>query len=245
VDFAALALACALLHGGAVAQFGREPLLRRVEEAFSDRDPLASSLRQIDVDLRQPAGFNALYQVEGKEVFIRRAGAVWAVFPRGRYTRHDGKTVVQAPAGMTFSIGPPSALLTEPKPQKIANPARMELALPSGGVHPAADRRVDQRLDHRADEAQPQSGSLKSQGAVAPPLPGGEADERDGRSLPVQQVAEGADDELAPSGLPSLAGDPPPRFLGDERYRRERLSAMLERLRIAEPQDGTEVPTPR
>jgi len=229
VDPASLVLACAVLPV-ATAQLGREPVLRRVEEEFSDRDPLASSLRQIDTDLREPAGFNALYQVEGKEIFVRRSGALWAVFPRGRYTRHDGKTIVQAPAGMTFSIGPPSALLEPPNRDEVVNPRRVDLALPFGGAQPTEGARLDRRLDHSAGVAGPPRPEKES--PTDHRLSAGRATLDAGAS-----ASEGAVEILerppsaAPSTAPSPVADPPPRFLSDEPYRRERLEEILRLLR--------------
>lgn len=227
-------------------QMGREPVLRRVEEAFADRDPLASGFRQFNADLRQPAGFSDLYQVEGRELFVRRSGAVWAVFPRGRYVTHEGKTIPQVPPGTTFSIGMPSSLRQEEPASALGQAAQLGLrpaggaegaggaSGPASGSGPAAPR-LERRLDHArvvmTSLALPSPRlELQNHGLLAP------------RSREVAEADPRAS-AVEPGDSPySMSGDPPPLFVRSESYRRERLTLLLGRLEG--PEDDSE-PRPR
>lgn len=91
------------------------PALRRVDSSLDGRDPLANSLRNPQIDLATPLDFRDLYAVEGRDdVYVRRSGAVYAVFPRTYYVKQKKKEVTRVPGGTTYSIGFPSTLKVAP-----------------------------------------------------------------------------------------------------------------------------------
>lgn len=208
-------------------QFGGGPALRRVDEGVSDRDPLSVSMRSQQVDMRQPIGFSGVYQVEGRDMFVRRSGAIWAVFPRGLYGSDDGKAVVLAPAGMTFSIGTPQALREE---ADAVDPVRAgEFDLSNGGAMASptgAPRRLDRRIDH----------ALRARSENA------SSDEPAAQASPASPQA----DRRPPSGtgraIDERASEPVPRFIADEVYRRNRLSRLLATSDHASPSTATPAP---
>lgn len=211
----------------ALPQFGGGPELRRVDEGVSDRDPLSVSMRSQQVDMRQPIGFSGVYQVEGRELFVRKSGAVWAVFPRGLYGSNDGKAVVLAPAGMTFSIGTPQALREE---ADAVDPVRVgefdlstDVAL-SNSI--ASAGRLDRRIDHafrptmaRTGDSQAAEGAPHEEHADSTLSP--RPDQRPLNESP-QRV-----DGWATLVTHDRVDAEVPRFLSDERYRRDRLSRLL------------------
>ena len=75
-----------------------------------DESPLAKDLRVRQDDLRQPAGFERVYElrgIDGKTVrYARINGALIALFPRSQY--EAGLPAI--PAGTTFMIGRPEDL---------------------------------------------------------------------------------------------------------------------------------------
>lgn len=241
------------------------PLLRRVDEGLSDRDPLVASLRIPIADLRVPSGFEGVYQAEvagGREVFVRRSGAVWATFPRGVYSRNSkGKTLVDMPPGMSFSIGVPAALrspefapdgdagagfdgdraretgaASSPYPARESIPLRgairMDLGRELAADSPLAEQRFDDRVDHSTDGAGGEAGR-----------PSEHTDEA--AALPVSGSAAHPREATASRASPSsrfvtraIADEPlpevdgrMPRFSVDEPYRRARLDAMLRQRR--------------
>ncbi len=95
------ALACALGPHAA----GQE--LQRVEEVWGDAGPLNTSLRSLDIDMRQPSNFEHVYRVPGSgDLLTRMDGSLAAVFPRSVYaSRRRGGVVPVIPPGTVFYIG--------------------------------------------------------------------------------------------------------------------------------------------
>ncbi len=112
--------------------------LEAVEQTVADRGPLAMSLRNISIDLRQPTNFDRVYRVPGStEHYLRANGALYAVFPRSVYARTRRGEVPRIPDGTVFYIGAPS-FLTNPAPEAV-----------SGG-----SQRVSHAVSYRVDDRQ-------------------------------------------------------------------------------------------
>ncbi len=73
--------------------------------AGEDGDP--GRARSIDprVSLRVDDSFAGTYSVRGTDFFARRAGGLYAVYPRGEYVRYAGRDVAVVPAGTVYTIG--------------------------------------------------------------------------------------------------------------------------------------------
>lgn len=111
--------------------------MRPVEQGVSDMGPLSGPGRVLSPGLRQPSGFDRVYEVEidGKKYFARQNGATVAVFPRSNYTTFRGVVMPTVPAGTTFYLGglPANARPLSPEemppnwagqPQNLATPAK-------------------------------------------------------------------------------------------------------------------------
>lgn len=102
--------------------------------------PLSGPGRALSPGLRQPSGFDRVYEVEidGKKYFARQNGSTVAVFPRSAYSRVDGRTTTLVPAGTTFYLGglPDNARPVSPeefaanyagsRPQNLAIPLKSQ-----------------------------------------------------------------------------------------------------------------------
>ncbi len=106
-----------LLLGAGVA--GAQP--KRVEQGIADAGPMSASLRVAPVDLRSPIGFEAVYRLSEVDVFgretvsyMRKHGAITAVFPHSVYVPTEAGLVPQIPAGTVFRIGEPAWRPAEP-----------------------------------------------------------------------------------------------------------------------------------
>lgn len=221
------------------------PLLRRVDEGVSDRDPLVASLKIPITDLRVPTGFEGVYQAasaEGHDVFVRRSGAIWAVFPRGVYSRSEGRTLVGMPPGMSFSIGVPRSLRPvdpiDPEgrgdravhdahalaPDASAAPGATRLDFSSDVLaeQPRTEQRLLSRVDHSA-EAGSSEGIASTAGASSPALlQAAPATERRATSASHFVTRALGGHSSAADERSSM-----PRFAVDEQYRRARLDALL------------------
>ena len=92
---------------------GGQQELKPLDASVADRGPLALSLRNISLDLRQPTTFDRVYRAPGGDGKLMRAnGALYAVFPRSVYRRTRSGTVPVIPDGTVFYIGAPSFLTT-------------------------------------------------------------------------------------------------------------------------------------
>lgn len=103
--FGALSLA-AILAASIHAQpaYQQQPALKSVDPGVADMGPLATQGRETSKDIRQPSGFDRVYEIEmnGQKYFARINGGMIAVFPRSTYNAR-GMPVV--PPGTTFYIG--------------------------------------------------------------------------------------------------------------------------------------------
>ena len=92
-----------------------EDELSQVEPGVGDLGPLSISLREMQPDLRQPVGFDAVYRVPGREDLLMRAsGGLYAVFPRSIYADTPSGEVPLVPYGTTFYIGAPDPMMLPP-----------------------------------------------------------------------------------------------------------------------------------
>jgi len=131
--------------------------MKPVDGGVADMGPLSGPGRSLSPGLRQPSGFDRVYEVEidGKKYFARQNGSTVAVFPRSAYSRVDGRLTTLVPAGTVFYLGglPDNARPVSPeefaanyaggKPQNLAMPVKSQ------------DNRVD--LSAAAESAQGQS----------------------------------------------------------------------------------------
>ncbi|MBL8875659.1 MAG: hypothetical protein JNM86_07680 [Phycisphaerae bacterium] len=130
-----LALAGVVVHG----QPANQPVMKPVDAGIADVGPLSGPGRSLSPGLRQPSGFDRVYEVElnGKKYFARQNGSTVAVFPRSAYTHIDGRSTILIPAGTTFYLGglPANARPVSPeemaanyagKPQNLAMPVHAQ-----------------------------------------------------------------------------------------------------------------------
>ena len=103
----ALIIAWLLSSPSAVfAQVEPDPPLKEVEAGVADVSPLSLSWREMQVDLRQPVGFENVYQVPGQEgMFMRVHGGLYAVFPQSVYANTREGEVAVIPNATVFYIG--------------------------------------------------------------------------------------------------------------------------------------------
>lgn len=91
---------------------------KAVDQGVADRNPLSASERVVPLDLRQPTGFERLFEITGPGgrletrgtgggVFFRVSGALVATFPRSEYVGTPIGERAVIPAGTVFSIGGP------------------------------------------------------------------------------------------------------------------------------------------
>ena len=156
-----LILACvAMLAAVPVAGAQRQGFRRLIEQGIEDVEPAAVSLRVPWVDLREPLGFDEVWQglwsgpfLGEREVFMRSSGAITAVFPRSSYVQTEAGTLVDIPAGTIFYLGQPTTDL-ERAPERESPPGRIDLrrdtALNAAASpqDPAASRRNDAAAPH-------------------------------------------------------------------------------------------------
>lgn len=136
--------------------------MRPVEQGVTDMGPLSGPGRVLSPGLRQPSGFDRVYEVEidGKKYFARQNGATVAVFPRSDYTSFRGRVMPTVPAGTVFYLGglPANARPLSPEempanwagqPQNLAMPAK------------SPDNRVDLSASAASAQAAPQAGTAQ------------------------------------------------------------------------------------
>jgi hypothetical protein len=100
-----------------------QPVPVRIDPGQGDTSPNALSLRRLDLDLRQPSGFQHVYQISSidafgarQNTFMRVDGAVSAVFPRSVYVPVAGTLLPDIPPGTIFYIGGLPKFGQEPRP---------------------------------------------------------------------------------------------------------------------------------
>ena len=128
-----LILACAGVLAAVPVAGAQRQGFRLVEQGIEDVEPAAVSLRVPWVDLREPLGFDEVWQglwsdpfLGEREVFMRSSGAITAVFPRSSYVQTEEGTLVEIPAGTIFYLGRPPAGL-ERAPERESPPGRIDL----------------------------------------------------------------------------------------------------------------------
>lgn len=114
--------------------------LQTVDEGVADRGSNTVSLRRIELDLRQDTGFDHLYEAPGRpDLFMRRDGAITAVFPQSFYAVSKGGMMPVIPPGTIFFIGDPQVNdpafpapigFTERPPQPTPAPAARQNSTP-------------------------------------------------------------------------------------------------------------------
>lgn len=83
-----------------------ERSLRLIDQAVSDLDPLASSLRLVRPDPRVPTGFSRVYEAPGRaNQLFRINGGIIAAFPRSVYAGTRAGATAVIPPGTIFYIG--------------------------------------------------------------------------------------------------------------------------------------------
>lgn len=83
---------------------------RPVEQGVADVDPLAESLRVVPHSLRHDSNFEHVYRLDGAGdfgPFYRRAGGIYAVFPRSEYYLTRRGVVAPVPPGTIYYLGKP------------------------------------------------------------------------------------------------------------------------------------------
>lgn len=122
-------------------------LLEHLDEGVADRGPSSLSLRRLDIDLRQDSSFEHVYAVPGRpDLFMRRQGAVSAVFPESRYLASAQGDIAVIPAGTIFYIGLPTLfILPSPTSHTADHHAPSSLMLsrpPSTPISAPIDARI-------------------------------------------------------------------------------------------------------
>ncbi len=185
-------------------------LWKPVEPTVSDLGPLNTSQRVMPLDMRATSSFDKLYKLDVRprffgdraqsEYYMRRNGAVSAVFPRSSYRVLEEGVLAEVPAGTVFSLGGDLGRLLN--------------------VPPAAPRRnifSAQPVNPRQDPSQPNPNRPDyrvPQGPPAPPAPPARADR------PRRNAAE----LVYPEPSEPLARS----IWTDEGFRRERVGALLD-----------------
>lgn len=142
----------------AVASPSTKPTLKPVDPGVADVDPLGTSTRILPKDLRQPANFDRVYEVElnGKRFFVRAHGGVYAVFPRSDYVQTNRGAVPIVPAGTVYHLG------------SLTRHDTKALTADEPPVHPAAAKPA---RPSRRDQAAPSTAAPSPESAAAQPAP--------------------------------------------------------------------------
>lgn len=119
-----------------------KPTLKPVDPGVGDVGPLSGPGRTLPTDLRQPANFDRVYEVEldGKRFFVRAHGGVFAVFPRSDYVQSRNGVVPIVPAGTVFHLGS----LPQNKPDAKSDSSNATQPLQPASAKPARPLRLDQ-----------------------------------------------------------------------------------------------------
>ena len=96
-----------LLAAAAAAQELDVRALTPVDPTVEDTGPLSVSLRELQVDLRGPVGFEHIYRVPGHEdeLYMRVDGGLLAIFPQSIYSDTRWGPVPIIPNNTVFYIG--------------------------------------------------------------------------------------------------------------------------------------------
>lgn len=172
---------CAAVLAGALpglAEAAAPTRLRMVDQGFEDTDPLRTSFRVLNHDLRQPSGFTQLFEdTQNPGTYVRVSGGLYQVSKNTKYIHTEDGIFVGISAGTVFYIGsmpePPS---WEQGSSPSATRQSFPLALPIRStsqareiltaqlVAPAAVRAADlEHAQRRAAIAATRSDSLAAQ----------------------------------------------------------------------------------
>ncbi|MCA9282497.1 MAG: hypothetical protein H6812_13850 [Phycisphaeraceae bacterium] len=142
-----------------------------VQQGVADVDPLLESLRTYSPSLRQDNNYQHVYILDRNDPnspFFRRAGGLYAVFPRSEYVLTSDGVVAAVPPGTVFHFGRP-----EPG-HALPAPVERDGTLSSGRLRDSgtSDHRfinrqaatpiVTQRLDRSADAMRPNESDARS-----------------------------------------------------------------------------------
>ena len=184
---------------------------RPVEPTVGDLGPLNTSQRVMPVDTRATSSFDKLYKLDARprffgdragEYYMRRSGAVSAVFPRSSYRVLEQGILAEVPAGTIYSLGGDiGKLIDSPAPMPRRN---------IFSAQPVAPRQEPATNPNRPDYRVPQGPSAPAAPPAAPSR--GDRPRRNPEDLVYQEPSE-----------------PLPRSIWfDEGYRHERVSALLD-----------------
>ncbi len=102
-----------------------------VDQSIADISSLATSLRLIPRDLRQPLNFEQVFETksaEGEDRFVRISGGLYAVFARSIYVPTREGTVPVIANDTVFHIGEPPSPEPDPAPLRTYD-GRLDLRL--------------------------------------------------------------------------------------------------------------------
>lgn len=163
----ALAVMAASSATGAPPPISPSSLLTPLEAGIADRGPSSISLRRLNLEFRQDSAFEHVYAVPGRpDLFMRRRGAITAVFPESRYLGSAGGDVAVIPPGAVFHIGLPThAELPLPVYSPLPQSSLADLAQP-----PVLSRPLSAPIDARVARpvAQPTIAPRPKPEALAP-----------------------------------------------------------------------------
>ncbi len=199
----------------APAASGTPQDFERVEAGVADVDPLTAGLRQLQLDLRMPTGFEDVYRVPGRDdLFMRVDGGLYAIFPRSRYDQGRLGPIPVVPDNTIFHIGRPDATALAgllPVPLRgVGGHLRSTLAAAQATRQPGLlqNDAVDLLLDNRLDL----SVTAPGDGSAAPAAP---------IAVPAHPVRD----------RPAVHGGV--RFLASPAYRARRVRELLRRAAAA------------
>ena len=125
------------------------PPLKTVSPGTADISPLSRDLRISGGDLRQPSGFDRVYELRmGPNKVVRYAridGALVAVFPQSTYTPTAFGDVATIPPGTVFYIGRPEDIEARGLGDIDPTAAPGSLSIPNQGPSNHADLRATQQ----------------------------------------------------------------------------------------------------
>lgn len=193
---------------------------RPLDQGISDRDELATSLRQMPANLGEDRGFESLWALPGNPDYLyRRDGGLTAVFPASEYAQTENGTMVLIPAGTVFYIGQPSTQQAPPPASVIAPTA------PAHSSRPSATRIEPEPAPDRLEEL-PGAEKVTAQIAATPE-----------RRVITPKLAAEAVDAFPPEDDENHIAEPnrsDEHTMSNEAYRRLRLHTLTIRLADAE-----------
>lgn len=196
---------CAAIVAGAlpgIAEAAAPTRLRMVDQGYEDSDPLRTSFRVLNHDLRQPIGFSQLFEdTQNPGTYVRVSGGLYQVSKNTKYIHTEDGTFVGISAGTVFYIGtmpePPSwdrgsspsaTRQSLPLALPIRSASQAREILTAQLVAPAAVRAADLEHDHhRATQAN----ALHQDPAVQPGDIGDELTRADRLRAISQRVLQG------------------------------------------------------